>query len=175
MMKLRLSSNGKLPLSSATSGSIKMAERNRFSGIFLAAVLFFSVHLSCDAQNTDLARRVAAEEASCAGNLRAIFQAQIVYRANHEERGFARSLSTLGPEGDGLISTKTAVGERDNYKYALRATPSDPKSPAESFSIVATPVKRLTKEQKGFYIDETGVVRWTSAHRRAKASDPPLN
>jgi hypothetical protein len=46
---------------------------------------------------------------------------------------------------------------------------------AEHYTIGARPIKRLAKNQKSYFTDETGIIRFTQENRPATVSDRPVD
>lgn len=114
-------------------------------------------------------------EQSCIANLRSINVAQNTYWGGEPGKGYSRTLKELGPEGAALIEPVLSRGEKDGYRFLLvvpERVVSD--QGPKHYHLVASPVKRLVKNQKSFYTDETGVIRFTTANRPAQKSDPPV-
>jgi hypothetical protein len=115
-----------------------------------------------------------AEEASCVANLRAINVSQNSYWGGERTKGYAATLRELGPAGAGFLEPVIATGKKDGYRHTL--TPKDKKAgqPIRHYSITAGPRKRLVNDQKSFFTDETGVIRFTDKNRVATSADTPL-
>jgi hypothetical protein len=125
------------------------------------------------AADHSLEKRVKVSEAACIQNLRTINTAQSTYWGGDETKGFARTLRELGPAGAGLLEPAIASGKKGGYRYRLSAkTITD--QPIKHYIVTATPIKRLAKHQRGFFTDETGVIRFTTENRVATRTDPPL-
>jgi len=100
--------------------------------------------------------------------------AQRVYERTHPDKGFASSLSQLGPNSsDALIDPLLATGNKDGYVFILTAAPRDAHGRVTHYSIVAIPQK-YRRGVLSFYIDETGVERFTRENRAATVSDSPV-
>ena len=76
-----------------------------------------------------------------------------------------KSIGGLECPGTGLPKT--------GYKYSLTVSKNRKK-----FQATATPVVRDSLSRTGdraFFVDETGVIRYTFEMRDARADDPPVN
>jgi len=151
--------------------------------LFLTRLLLVAVALT---QGSSLENRPTAtaeakpsaiaqvQEQSCIANLRTINVAQNTYWSGETGRGYSQSLRHLGPEGAGLIEPVLARGEKDGYRFRLVPEQSASDRAPMHYHLLASPVRRLVKNQRSFYTDETGVIRFTTAHRAAKKGDLPV-
>lgn len=114
-----------------------------------------------------------ANEASAVGTLRTINTAQAEYARVHPERRFASSLAELGPDSAQLIDSVLATGRKSMYVFYLTASAPDSDRRVNRYSITARPMD-YRKNKHSFFIDETGVTRFTLENRSATASDPAL-
>lgn len=144
-----------------------------------------------------LRARLAANEASAVGALRTISIAEMTYSARYKN-GFSPTLRALDGADAGaascdfaeLISGVLANGWRSGY--VIRYVPlsedgseldpqSQTTSPAQGcseagaprFKVTADPMRRGRTGVRSFYMDETGVIRWSS-DTPATADSPPL-
>jgi type IV pilus assembly protein PilA len=135
-----------------------------------------------------LRARVAANEASAVGTLRAITTASLAY-ANQYSNGYPPTLASLGGHGAGtcdhaaLISDQLASGQQNGYIFTYVALPAyfDSKNPISQqaidlgctvrggteFKVFADPIRRGTTGLRSFYVDQTGVIHLS---RRGAAS-----
>ena len=108
-------------------------------------------------------------------SLRTINAAQVVYARTHPDKGFAASLFELGPHpGDGLIDSGLASGRKSGYVFILSAAPPDSHGRIMHYTLVVRPEK-YEQDSRSFFIDETGVKRFTTENRAPTTGDPPLN
>lgn len=154
------------------------------SSRFLIPIVFVTVELvaftcmgtlSAGAQRTDSQDRAKADEASCIATLRTINVAQATYQGGDETKGFARTLKELGPAGGAFIDAVMATGKKDGYRFRLTPVSKPANSPVTHYTITAMPIRRLVKDQRSFFNDETNVIRSTTKNRAATAADPPIN
>jgi hypothetical protein len=123
---------------------------------------------------SSLRMRVDASEASCIGDLRAINVAQGAFMGGDSEKGYARTLDQLGPEGKGFIAETLASGKKDGYRFTLRPEARPANGPVMHYTLSARPLNRLISDQRSFFTDETNVIRYTKENRAATAKDPPI-
>lgn len=113
------------------------------------------------------------DESSAVGALRTLHTAQVEYAHAYPERGFASSLRELGPDSAGLIDSVLASGTKNRYVFSMTASAPDSDGHMNRYSITARPMN-YRKNKHSFFIDETGVTRFTLENRSATASDSAL-
>ena len=119
--------------------------------------------------------KVTILEKGCVLSLRTFNVAQITYWGGNETKGFARTFKQLGPDGEGVLDAAMVSGERDGYRFRLVPDKSVGKAdPIKHYKIIAQPAKRLSRLQRSYYTDETGVIRFTEEKREPASTDPPL-
>jgi hypothetical protein len=116
-----------------------------------------------------------AYETSCVSNLRAINGAQGAYWGGDPVKGYARTLKELGPTGAHFLEPVIASGKKDGYRFRFVPEHTARNQPIRHYTITASPLKRLVKDQRSFFTDETGVIRFTTENRAATPADPPLD
>jgi hypothetical protein len=80
----------------------------------------------------------------------AINIAQVQYQSRFGR--YAWSLEELGPNASGLLPANLATGTLSGYVYVLTPTQS-------GYTLYVSPEKNDSGERRGFYSDETGVIR----------------
>jgi type IV pilus assembly protein PilA len=123
--------------------------------------------------------KMAANEASAVGSLRSYQYAMGAYASKCPKIGFPKSLANLG-EGRGdcerasLLDRSLSTDQpiKSGYYFHYLAAEPDDVGQVTSFVITADPVSPNTGVRH-FYIDETGVIRWTS-NQPADAGSPVL-
>jgi hypothetical protein len=125
-----------------------------------------------------LQSRIAANEATAIGALRAYNTAMLTYRWEYPAVGFPESLVALGPPAGGAESGSGADGILDRVLgaaspskagYAFALARPGPKA----YAITAAPLEPGTTGKRFFYTDQTGVIRYNNA-APATALDNPL-
>jgi hypothetical protein len=148
------------------------------TGLALASLLAVARGTAAHAQTAETYSRVErlarAYEESCLTNLRAINTAQAVYREEDPNKSFARHLERLGSKGAAVIEPVLASGRKDGYLFRLIAASTVPTAPITHYVVSARPIKRLAKDQRSYFTDETGVIRFTAENRMATSADPAL-
>lgn len=129
------------------------------------------------------APRGSPNESSAVGSLRTIVSAQVAYDNVYPKKGFAATLTALGPPPPGaqpsaeaadFIDSTLVKGEKNGYRFTLTPGPRDPSGRTTSFTAGARPMVYRRTGVRSFFVDETGVVCWTAEDRPATAQDPPL-
>lgn len=105
-----------------------------------------------------LRARMAANEASAAGSVRTLYQAEVAYSQTHKDSGFTCNLSDLSSAG--LIDSRLASGERNGYRLDLQNCAAEAGSgPATKIQIVAAPIRLNQTGVRAFCTDEGGMIR----------------
>lgn len=105
-----------------------------------------------------LRARMAANEASAAGSVRTLYQAEVAYSQTHKDSGFTCNLSDLSSAG--LIDSRLASGERNGYRLDLQNCAAEAGSgPATKIQIVAAPMRLNQTGVRAFCTDEGGMIR----------------
>ncbi|MGA3106824.1 MAG: hypothetical protein ABSD53_20260 [Terriglobales bacterium] len=120
-------------------------------------------------------QKVRPLEKACVSNLRTLNVAQITYWGGDDAKGYAPTLKQLGPDGAGLLNAATVSGKKDGYR--LRLVPDQSAgdaTPIKHYKIIARPLTRLSKNQRSYYTDESGIIRFTEEPREPESTDPPL-
>ena len=123
----------------------------------------------------EIQQRVKTYETSCVSSLRTINVAQGAYWGGDPNKGFARRLKQLGPEGEDLLSAGIPSGSKEGYRFLLLPEHAAKNKPIKHYIVSARPIKYLIKGQRSFITDETGVIRSTTERRAARVTDPPNN
>ena len=118
--------------------------------------------------------KLAADESTAVGSLRAIATAQRRFSEGHREKGFAVSLSELGTSGANEIDAVLASGTKSGYVFAIAPAIPDASGHTTKYIVTASPEAFGKSGTRSFFIDESGLIRSTSEDRRATASDPAL-
>jgi len=147
-----------------------------FSLIELLIVVAIILIIAAIAIPNLLRSRMAANEASAVGSIRSINTAAVTYSSTYPSVGYPASLGVLAPAAaatsstSDLIDSVLAGGTKSGYKFALTGTSG---TPATGYSVTGDPVSPNTSGTRGFYSDQSGVIRYSSASG-AKSSDSPL-
>ena len=146
-----------------------------FSLIELLIVVAIILIIAAIAIPNLLRSRMAANEASAVGSLRTLNTACVTYSTNYPSVGYPGSLAALGGNGTAtstsadLIDTVLAGGTKSGYTFTFNAGSG---TPSTGYSVTADPTARGTSGQRGFYTDQSGVIRYESAATAGSGSSP---
>ena len=146
-----------------------------FSLIELLIVVAIILIIAAIAIPNLLRSRMAANEASAVGSLRTLNTAAVTYSSTYPGAGYPASLAALGTSGAAtsasadLVDSVLAAGTKSGYTFAWTAGNG---TPSTGYSIAANPVSRGTSGQRGFYTDQSGVIRNDSTAAATSSSAP---
>jgi hypothetical protein len=107
---------------------------------------------------------MAANEASAVGSLRTINTAQVQYATTYQV-GFSADLPSLGGPAPAtstqadLIDTVLAAGVKSGYTFTYTPGAADTAGNINDYTIIAEPVTIGATGQRGFFTDQSGVIR----------------
>jgi type IV pilus assembly protein PilA len=162
-----------------------------FSLIELVIVVAIILIIAAIAIPNLIRSKMAANEASAAGSLRTIATSAITYSSTYGD-GFPADLPTLGgPAGtklatcdhalmiDSVLSTSPFV--KNGYALAYQGTSPAASKPTgcsaegwNEFTATAVPVSTGQTGQGGFFVDQSGVIRFTTDGTTPSNSSPAL-
>ena len=109
------------------------------------------------------------------GGLWRIFQCSMGYYQDHSTDGFPPTLDPLGPEGLGCIPDEIINADAsDSYNFLYTPGPPDAQGIVSSFTAVARPTGAVLNTPERFFVDQTGVLRFTTENRDPAAGDPTV-
>jgi prepilin-type N-terminal cleavage/methylation domain-containing protein len=124
-----------------------------------------------------LASRRAANESSAIGSLRTITGAQATYQTTYGGgKDYATAGTILSASNVNLIDTVLSGGKKSGYSYTFTGAVSTSTSPS-TFSVVAVPQSTgaLTATgTRGFYVDQAGVITYTTDGSAPTAASTPI-
>jgi type IV pilus assembly protein PilA len=148
-----------------------------FSLIELLIVVAIILIIAAIAIPNLLRSRMAANEASAVGSLRTINTACVTFQTTYPSVGFPASLGALGTSGAAsstaadLIDSVLAAGTKSGYTFTYTVLAGS--TPATGYSTVANALSQGTSGTRGFYSDQSGVIRYKSLNG-ATSADAPL-
>ena len=127
-----------------------------------------------------LRAKMAANEASAVGTLRTYNTAIVAYATQCANIGFPNSVHDLGRgagdcNGANLVDPVLAypAATRSGYVFHYSPGPPDPSGHLLSYTITADPITQNTSGIRHFFVDESGVIRYTTGGP-ATVESPPL-
>ena len=108
--------------------------------------------------------RASANESSAISSVRAIVSAQSTFIATTGNGSYAANLGALATAG--LIDQALGSGVKDGYNFTSTGS-------GTTFTVSASPITHDVSGNRGFFSDETGVIRFDNSGT-ATASSTPL-
>ena len=134
-----------------------------------------------------LSSKMAANEASTVGSMRAITSSLIMYTTTYPDVGYAPSLSALSDGGAAsncaparipasdhacLIDSNLASGVKSGYIFTYAPAGSG-SGPAGAYNLNADPISRGSTGRRSFFTNVPGVIHW-NATTSATEADPSI-
>ena len=161
-----------------------MRRQKGFSLIELLIVVAIILIIAAIAIPNLLRARMSAAEASAVGSIRTINTAEIQYNSTYGQ-GYSPDLQSLGSGGtspcvptaahaclidDTLATATTAAKPKSGYYFTYTPGTGD-----TSYSVVGIPAVVGQTGQRGFYSDQSGVIRFTpDANTPPNSTSAPL-
>jgi len=158
-----------------------MKKQKGFSLIELLIVVAIILIIAAIAIPNLLRSKMAANEASAVGSLRSINTAEVAYNTAYPNAGYSPDLASLGGAApcttaspaaacliDDTLATaiSTTTGKSGYYfTYASAA-------PFNTYTNIGLPTTAGTTGQRGFFTDQTGVIRYAVSGTPTVASSP---
>jgi len=149
-----------------------------FSLIELLIVVAIILIIAAIAIPNLLRSKMAANEASAVGSLRTLNTACVTYSTTYGT-GYPAALASLGPGAPAtaatadLIDGVLAAGTKSGYTFVYAAGAAVG-GQIPTYTITADPVNRGTTGQRGFFTDQSGVIR-ADPGATATAASPPIS
>jgi len=151
-----------------------------FSLIELLVVVAIILIIVAIAVPNFLRAKISANESSAVSSVHAIDTAEITYSSEFFTVGYSAQLADLGPGGTGtcpgtatascFIDSALASGTKSGYTFTyLQNTAS---TPSVGFTINADPVVQNITGGKGFYSDQSNIIRYQNPGPASINSDP---
>lgn len=160
-------------------------ERRGFTLIELMIVVALIAIIVSIAIPNLLRSRMASNESAAAGAIRTISTGQIGFKeaafadANGDGDGDYGTLAQLAdPDGGGLtpgfIDGVLGSGHKLGYTFTVNVTPGGP-AQAASYTCIAVPIAPGRTGYQQFFVDDSGVIRFTGDGTAVSAASTPLN
>jgi type II secretory pathway pseudopilin PulG len=129
-----------------------------------------------------LRSRMAANESSAVATIRTVNTAEVTYAITYPAQGFAATIQALGGPAPCTAATVTAscllddvlssaTAQKSGYSFTAVGTGSLPMS---AYTTTAVPSVIGASGQRGFFSDQTGVIRYTADGSVPTNSSPAL-
>src|ERR1700736_3960761 len=156
---------------------MKKQKQKGFSLIELLIVVAIILIIAAIAIPNLLKSRMAANESSAVGSVRTINTALITYSSGCPALGFAATLKEMNTgalcsSGTGIIDNVLGQDPAVKSGYTITYTAAAPVNGVVStYTTSATPLTIGTTGQRGFFSDQTGVIRYNQSGT-ATVADP---
>jgi len=153
-----------------------LKKQKGFSLIELLIVVAIILIIAAIAIPNLLRSRMAANEASAVGSIRTINTAEVTYQAAYPDMGYAATLANLGGATAAcappavatsaaacLIDSSLTTGafQKSGYTFASVGTIVGGGTIRNTYTVTGVPQGIGTTGQRGFFSDESGVIRYT--------------
>jgi len=152
-----------------------------FSLIELLVVVAIILIIAAIAIPNFLRAKISANESSAVSSVHAIDTAEITYSSEFFTVGYSAQLADLGPGGTSgtcpgtatascFIDNALATGTKSGYSFTYVQNAAS--TPSVGFTINADPVVQDVTGGKGFYSDQSNIIRYQNPGPATINSDP---
>jgi type IV pilus assembly protein PilA len=159
-----------------------MKKQKGFSLIELLIVVAIILIIAAIAIPNFLRSKMAGNEASAVSSLRTINTAEVAYFSTYPNQGYSANLASLGGVAPCAVATTAAACLVDNVLSAASVAPGKTGyvftyvagggALVTSYTVSGVPVTPGSSGQRGFYTDQTGVLRYAITGAATVASSP---
>jgi prepilin-type N-terminal cleavage/methylation domain-containing protein len=150
-----------------------------FSLIELLIVVAIILIIAAIAIPNLLRSRMAANEASAVGSMRTVNTAAVTYSTTYGI-GFPAALTNLSPAATAtstsadLVDSVLAAGIKSGYSFTYTAGAADAAGNINTYTLEGVPTAIGTTGQRGFFTDQSGVIRG-DADASADVNSTPIS
>jgi len=151
-----------------------------FSLIELLVVVAIILIIAAIAIPSFMRAKITANESSAVSSIHAVDTAEITYSSMYNTIGYSAALSDLGtggispcpgtPTASCFIDTSLASGTKSGYSFTYVQDTSS--TPSIGFTINGDPVMMDITGQKGFYSDQSNIIRYNIGGAANSGSSP---
>ena len=158
-----------------------MKRQKGFSLIELLIVVAIILIIAAIAIPNFIRSRMAANEASAVSSLRSINTAEVAYYTAYPNQGYSPALTSLGGVApcvlataasaclvDDLLANASSATGKSGYFFTYVAGAA----PASTYTVTGQPNSPGSTGQRGFFTDETVVLRYSLSGAAAVGSSP---
>jgi type IV pilus assembly protein PilA len=152
--------------------------KNGFSLIELLIVVAIILVIAAIAIPSLIRSKMAANESSAVGTLRTINTASVSYASSYGV-GYPAALSDLAPSTSpsstaaDLVDAVVVTGIKSGYTFSYAPGAAGASGEILTYSITADPIAPGSSGQRGFFTDQSLVIR-VNATGTASSTDPPI-
>ncbi len=159
-----------------------MTDRQKgFSLIELLVVVAIILIILAIAIPSFLQAKISSNESSAVSSIHAVDTAEVAYSSMYSNIGYSVNLSDLGtggvtpcpatPTASCFIDPSLATGSKAGYNFTYAQ--NNAVTPSVQFTINANPIYVGITGNKGFYSDESNIIRYNSTGA-ANSTSPPI-